>query len=332
MVLDYNIDYPATYSFTNDANNSFPSGWAGAWVRVIASKAYHNKCAEFHAYIPANMNQWLDEKPKTGIIEFWLYLFGIPGVKRFIIQTRDIENAGYGIEAMFYCGAQKGLYVWNKDTVVKICEVPLDSWFHVRFIFDCDTSSYRVYLDGHYKTTCFFDIRHPALQFDYISLEANTPCEIDALDYSWSNEWYLGRNRLALEKEDWVALLYYFLKENWDQTTFPADIIYQKEETRDISDNAIQIKLSAKDTTNIELSKALKPFRKTDQVLIQVELKKTELDWKSSQEYLRDIQEELVSTIAAIPTRIKNNIMLKSVTIDEAFHKVDLIVEGIAIG
>ena len=95
MVLDYNVDYPAIYSFTNDAIDSFPSGWTGANVKVIAAKEFHNKNAFFYDDVSSTMNQYFATVTQRGIIEFWLYLSLNAGLKAFAFNTRDFTNSGF---------------------------------------------------------------------------------------------------------------------------------------------------------------------------------------------------------------------------------------------
>jgi len=103
-----------------------------------------------------------------------------------------------------------------------------------------------------------------------------------------------------LQLVDYTETIFDFLVANWDQTTFPADIIYQKEETRDISDKVIQLKLQQGNIGCSKISTYIAPNKYDEIIHIFLKIQKQNEDWEVNQQYLREVQRELEDKLTGL--------------------------------
>jgi hypothetical protein len=198
-------NYTALYSFKQDANaTSPPGGWSGD-AMVVNSRAGHNKTA----MIPNQMYQYFANYV-NGTLEMWLWIPDYQGSSEHTLTLlADDSDAGENksVAIQFRYGGNPpetwdGIWVWNY-TVLGGCNTFMadlihESWFHIQIDFDCHqyVSNYNVTYNGTTYGPYLFEYGYEAIHTSWLKIDAvgAQVSYIDAIDYSWADDYVLNRN------------------------------------------------------------------------------------------------------------------------------------------
>ncbi len=196
-----NSNYPATYSFTDDAVGSTPSGWTASG---ISSSAYLNVTNFFngHQKVVKSVDDDSASCPylyntfsaqTQGVVELFMFAAGTQKTAQLTIDA-GIDGE-YQVNVAISSGSFKCYDgAWN----TLISSVDTDSWHHVKIYFDTDNDIGYFWFDGVYAGSCGFQTASSGLtrmKFG-CSSTAGTGYEsyYDAIGYSWSDDYHIGDN------------------------------------------------------------------------------------------------------------------------------------------
>ena len=191
-------NYLGEYSYTNNEASALSNNWAVAGsintgCSVIASKNGHKKVLEFNDNNNAGsigientfICKWV------GTIEFWIFPQTSPLYFRF-----KRSNHMIGTELRYYPGTNEFSYFNGVNH--KLCDMPSNTWHHVRVQFDCFKENSSVWVNGTLVGTdlTFWDSLCNSVSRFFIGTDGSATgvSYVDAIDYSWAPGYYLNRN------------------------------------------------------------------------------------------------------------------------------------------
>lgn len=205
-------NYLANFSFTNDPVGGDPVGWSvseglNTVVQVVNSFISHNKTVLFYddttSTTPCYMDQFFTGQI-AGTVELWvggiigsanLDVFGIELWSGASIAIHTVINYSAGINQYYN---YRGGAPLDQIIVSSPNFLPYQ-WHHILIDFNCSSDTFECYVDGMNKGT--FDFRNAASSITSLRLgTGNTETAggfgglIDAVDYSWSPNYFRNRN------------------------------------------------------------------------------------------------------------------------------------------
>jgi len=208
----------ASYGFENDLSGMDPMEWSvdqgGGTIEVISEKGGHKKIVEFHDTSGfddiAMGNDFTSQS--IGTIELWVRI--TDATDSIVIEIKDTD----GGDRAFATRLRNDIIVTEDPGWQTIVDPALDNtWYHIRWDFDCSSDTYDIYIDGNLKrANCDFSTSLTSIGHILIRT-SNSPnnyyCYLDAIGYSWDPNYNIGDNLnegLLLDFEtsdvlDWIA-------------------------------------------------------------------------------------------------------------------------------
>ncbi len=191
--------YRASYSFTDELDGTFPSGWidndgTGTETTVISYLDGHRKVLDFDDQSNLNyagMYQTYSGQI-TGTIEFWWRID--TSASMFYLSLGTGNNIWLGFHST-------GQFAWANVGwgYTNVQAFSADIWYHHRIVWDSGTDTYDWYIDGSLvANNVAFRYGLTSITRTYwISSGTSTGYHtyIDAIGYSWDNDYMVGWNR-----------------------------------------------------------------------------------------------------------------------------------------
>ena len=201
-----NSNYPATYSFTDDADDASPAGWTlpgGSYTgKVVSEYDSHGKVFMVEDQGTSGsviISQLWGSTQANGTIDFWIYPVN---TNKFLFQLRNSQsNAGP------YITFENNIIERGIFPLVKIADCPSGKWTHMRIDYESTSGGYEglsqykwfVYVNGVKYGP--FDFISYLDNWDRLIFAIPTSSEpyfyIDAVGYSWDDTYTIGDNKLA---------------------------------------------------------------------------------------------------------------------------------------
>ncbi len=208
------LEYLGEQSFTSDQDGMHPNDWfvyehpsLGDFLEVQAEKEGHQKVVKLEDQSPNSGCTMIYSHPHQtrGIVEFWIYADYIEGgVNQVMVSLYDKGNtARIRLLFVFDSNPSQSLLmvrrVGNTDYQSTGKEVPCDEWHHVRIEFDCWTNKYSLWLNNALTDEYnMIYMKYPAIPLASFRADtvmpAGTIAYMDAVDFSWSANYYPNRN------------------------------------------------------------------------------------------------------------------------------------------
>jgi hypothetical protein len=213
MLTENDGIYQAEYNFKNDIiGNGSPNGWSGwgsCYEMIAAEEGGHKKVAQVVCYsggfaaIMQTIDNGLVERPLNGTIEFYM--------RTNNTQCRTVTSFYPGNQTIWQWMRMRiylGMFsIYNNTdggTWMDLFTAQNNSWYHVKIIFNnlsTTNTPFCIYINStRYPTTGFYSavtsgLGYPAFQF-IADNSASGPyySSLDAVDYSWVDGYYEGRN------------------------------------------------------------------------------------------------------------------------------------------
>lgn len=198
--LNFTGNFVSEYSFIDDTIGSNPINWTvidgvGCNSHIISFFNEHNKVLKLEDTGIGSCQVYNDFSEQTlGIIEFWVYVSDGTQMNKIYIQ--DINNGG-------------NIYVWiDTDNKLKyndglwhdITTISNNIWYYLQFNFSGGvgwelTVNNVLYGLGYSFAFLGSFIDANRMYFGTLTSDSNYDLYIDAIDYSWSDGYYVNRNR-----------------------------------------------------------------------------------------------------------------------------------------
>ena len=200
--ISVDVDYSATYSFTNDTIGNAPNGWinysgSDCSTTIIEELGGHSKVLKIEdnsATEYASIYNNFDNQT-FGTIEFW---HRTPHVSHILWMT--INEGGTPI-IVLRCAARRYDYHDTTDIYWHLVEKSYNNiWYHHRLDFNCESKTFDWYInatlvvdDGGFQN----DPKNGINQLVFSSIVSNTSYinYIDAVGYSWDPNYTIGDNQ-----------------------------------------------------------------------------------------------------------------------------------------
>lgn len=200
--------YPATYTFTDDADGSNPAGWviteSGGSIQVVSSWQDHTKVLQNHhtSYGYQHARAWFTAR-KTGTIEWW------GGQSTNSISSYYVIHDGSGNIGVEIYFLDTGYIAYYDGSYHNIQTYSADTWYHFRVEFDADSSYWHLWINKIKKSGSGYNYRDNPGNFDNFGAQFFNPGGTidqytDAVDFSWESGYYTNRNYDPLPGEDAV--------------------------------------------------------------------------------------------------------------------------------
>jgi hypothetical protein len=195
-------DYKGLYSFIDDANGAEPAGWVvsetgDAVLEVVENITTHHKVVQMYSEFnePCSMKNAFGQDIINGTVELWI---------------RGLLNAD-NTEIELLHGTSQGIYLWfdwgsgkaesYTTEFVFLQNIVENQWYHVCIDF-CSAdigATYDVYIDGVLKgdDVAYMSDRGHLDTFrlsNVGNVHTTGTSFIDAVDYNWTDGYYLNRN------------------------------------------------------------------------------------------------------------------------------------------
>lgn len=205
--------YPATYGFEHDVNGDIPIGWtdisSGIYPKihteVINDKNHHEKVVKLYDYDEEGFagieNKFNDIQ--YGTIEFYLFSTNVNAKTR--IKLKD-SSLGTALDFGTFADGWDGNGYYLTDYSNEFIRARDDKWYRVRIDFCCDNSQYEGL--GQYRWKCsindihsgIYDLNKTIPSINCLSFETDETrgwiiSYIDAIGYSWDNNYEIGSNK-----------------------------------------------------------------------------------------------------------------------------------------
>jgi len=226
--FDYNLTYnpyekgiygqfESEYTFTDDITGNNPTDWtvnegADTSIDVYEKLTNHKKIVEISddsignkAILSQDLNALYGTDFENGIIEFYIYITSTTKAVYFYLYDADLSKSIY--------------MIWDSDGILKyyhggkiaICSYSENTWYHIRIQFDCSNLKWSLWINQNFMSDSYTYNGVP-LAMDNIRFNSddalwNYDFYIDAVDYNWTDWYYINRNiysyysYVELEKE-----------------------------------------------------------------------------------------------------------------------------------
>ncbi|NHI95011.1 MAG: hypothetical protein EAX96_21150, partial [Candidatus Lokiarchaeota archaeon] len=194
--------HDALYNFRDDEIGEIPNGWVGSGnvegIEVIAENDSHKQVVRMDSgdggsgYLQNSFNEKssgsIELHVKLGQIDKSLYIW-LSGSPTQLVLTFRMD----------------GKIVWESSQEV-LASYSADIWYHVKIYFDCDTDLASVWLDSELigEDLSFYLLGESFTMLKFQYFLQNTIILLDAIDYSWAEGYYPGRNTHLLTYNDFT--------------------------------------------------------------------------------------------------------------------------------
>jgi hypothetical protein len=255
--------YQALYSFDNDIVNTNCADFTSevnAQAYIVDSYFNHRKIYKLNQVFSAFSQTYISTGSKTtGDISFWVLLDQSSSTHWTLLRGPTPSFSAACVVAFM----SNKIYIYNSTNPVEIQSYSTNTWYHIRISFNCATQIYAVYINNQLinNTYSFYTsvatIDRFAIQNRNLD---NKSIYIDALDFSWSSNYFINRNMLENQStslESWFAYpssvsgYYQETDSNWITTNYTdcsASIIAEKDSRKNVlqlSDNSTTVGPSA---------------------------------------------------------------------------------------
>jgi hypothetical protein len=194
-------DYLGLYSFTGEVNGTPPDDWTitvtgNATVEVVENRTDHHKVVELYSeagtYYAVMKNTFADAGVNK--VELWVY----SDANGDNVQIELLHGTTQVIYIEFDWGMSL-VYTWSGGSFENLQAITVERWYHTRIDFSSTSDDYDVYIDGILKGVDRGYIT-PVDHVDKIQITgvgeiySNATAYIDAVDYGWAEDYYVGRN------------------------------------------------------------------------------------------------------------------------------------------
>ncbi|KKM23200.1 hypothetical protein LCGC14_1617610, partial [marine sediment metagenome] len=192
--------YRATYSFTDELDGTDPLEWTlsepTGTINIISDLDGHNKVVEIDDTGGSAIymyQDFTDGSQTSGTVEFWYRNDDVTDLMYFWFKVEGANKIRIivsGDKIQYYYGGG-----YNDATGGGVLD---DTWYHFRIVFDCVPDTYSFYLNGVLLDA---DIPFEELAVYISKLQFQTSGGatslhyIDAIAYSWDNDYMIGWNR-----------------------------------------------------------------------------------------------------------------------------------------
>jgi len=192
--------YHGTYSFEEDEIGSDPSGFTitesgSSYINVEAEQENHQKVMTMSHDGSNDVQFEQDFSPQTsGTVEFWFYHSDNWKNVQFMLQD---GSSTYGVRFKF---DNEHIIYYDGSAWNEITSFSGNQWYHIRIDFNCTTDTYDLYLDyvlilndGEFDTP----LSSVSIFWGKCIENAVYKAYIDAIGYSWDENYNIGDNILA---------------------------------------------------------------------------------------------------------------------------------------
>jgi len=187
-------DYPATYSFTNDAVGSNPAGWISEGSNtVLGSIGGHNKVI-YQATGTTHITNEFTKQAGTGTIEFWL---------RHGQNNQDHSGSPYITDSngggIIINIRNNGQYSWYNGAHQDFMAYSSNTWYHWRIDFNYATKTYNIIINGERKVTgaTMYTWSSFTDGLKQLRMHGYYTAYFDAVSYSWDSSFIVGDNLMG---------------------------------------------------------------------------------------------------------------------------------------
>lgn len=195
--------FPATYSFTNDADGSEPDGWVSfetgggtCDIEVISDLDGHDKVLDIndkHNSYYGGIYKDIGEQA-TGTVEFWLYTPNNNDLAHI-----EISDGGSSDRLKMYFDYDPDKYGYITGSWIDIDTWDNNQWNHVRIEWDC-SDDWHLWINGISKDGgSGYGYKGNPISMDQIMFFSNTQSYnyhfyLDAIGFSWDEDYDIGNN------------------------------------------------------------------------------------------------------------------------------------------
>ena len=191
MNINVSGNYPATYSFTNDAiGTNLPDEWSYSHAMIlyggiIAEMDGHNKVMNISKVSGNNYGiKQIFSSQSNGIVDLWIY-------KEDKLQASGVffmNGWTYPITAYFQTNGY--ITAMNDSGYINVQTYDVNTWYHLKFEIDCSIYQYNLSINGVLKAESYnFDNSYLQDSFNQIYLSSRniyySNTYYDAIQYSW---------------------------------------------------------------------------------------------------------------------------------------------------
>ncbi len=206
--------YPATYGFEDDIANNNPKGWSyyelggRGDIFVKEDMANHDKIIQFQDTGTSGgliMEQFFNEgNQPNGSVEFWVRTDD--AWKRFVLADLRLDPTPLTSSICFLQIHEYKFQYWDTSTYYDLGKGALSNqWYHIRIDFESSLGGYQnleqqkwqIYIDGvKFGPYNYNNALNNAgwLRFESDPTDLNFNSYIDAIGYSWDNDYLMGDN------------------------------------------------------------------------------------------------------------------------------------------
>ncbi|MBD3228496.1 MAG: hypothetical protein GF329_09935, partial [Candidatus Lokiarchaeota archaeon] len=203
-------EYHGEYTFHEDPIDQPPQYWAiqeapFTYIRVKREKLLHKKVIVFYdgnSTGDCTMSKWFGNRSQ-GIVEWWIN-GNEKSVANAVFDITLVDNKGNPgifLNADWSTGIDRLSY-FNGTVFTDIVPSPFftkDTWHHLRLDFDCNSKTFEIWVNlefkGNYTFTNSSVENITEIHFHPNDLgTANFYSYIDAIDFSWTDDYYINRN------------------------------------------------------------------------------------------------------------------------------------------
>ncbi|MFX0140131.1 MAG: hypothetical protein ACFFDN_41200, partial [Candidatus Hodarchaeota archaeon] len=199
--------YQAFQNFKNTNDGELPSGWdviepENTDAKVISNLDGHLKVFELYDNNNTEnltVKNWFDSLKINGTVEFYFYTSALGENHSGLIQLCEYNDNNDTLSlGIPWIDNDYKLQFRNNSGIQDICYLYPGKWYHFRIEFDIYNGWY-LFVDGlRYPEIGTYDyLGSPDYFYYFMTCTNNTDTKslyLDAVDYSWSEGYYKGRN------------------------------------------------------------------------------------------------------------------------------------------
>ncbi len=193
-------DYPGIYTFTEDIVGQDPNDWIvteyDGDIRIENWVGDHHKVVGIidNDHLAYSMMEQGIRATVNGSVEFWALARQTDLVASFIIMDAD----GVSDSITFFFSNDGHIKYGDDDGATNLpvdTTYEADTWIHVRINFHCDSTLYKIYINGVPKGKCEFRGNPDIMEKIRIGTsQGEGEFYIDAIGYTWEEDYDTGDN------------------------------------------------------------------------------------------------------------------------------------------
>ncbi|NVM05323.1 MAG: hypothetical protein HWN67_23600, partial [Candidatus Helarchaeota archaeon] len=196
--------FQGKYNFKNDNLGGNPNGWtvdesSQAFINITSEIDGHKKVVDFYdndANAYTYMNQ-LFTNQQNGTIEY--YVRGNKADSFITISLRESASARTLSGICYFDGNMNFYHRFDNLSYKSLQVINPNTWYHIRMEFDTTSDTSKYWIDGEFKGE--YENFASTTNMNEIHINTGTSAgeepfniTLDALDYSWENNYYENRN------------------------------------------------------------------------------------------------------------------------------------------